>query len=141
MMTSKAKPIAERTKSDLNRLSGMNPREQLLLRSVVGDTVPRLCVRSRTRIDTGRWGRRSSVWVCVAADQLAMLAVGRRRYAEHVAIADCRESHYCHATGELTIEPVEGLRLKRLKMSPRQALQVLTEMNPKNENLKPNAEN
>lgn len=111
----------------------MNELEQQLLSEEIGTAEPCLCIRSRTRIDTGRWWGRSPVWICVSANHLVMLAVARRRYAERVAIADCRESHYCHSTGELTIEPAEGLRFKRLKMSPRQALRVLAEMNHENE--------
>ena len=130
MMASESKTAMKSTQLDSSRPSGMNPREQLLLHSVVGDSEPRLCVRSQTRIDTGRWYRRSPLWVCVAGDQLVMLAVARRRYTSTMPVNDCQDSHYCNATGELVIEPGEKLEYNRFKMSPRQALRLLAEMNP-----------
>lgn len=111
-----------------NHLTEMYPQEQLLLRSVVGDAEPCLCVRSQTYIDTGRWYRRSRLWVCVVGDQLAMLAVARRHYTATITVRDCPDSHYCNATGELVIEPGEKLEYNRFKMSPRQALRILGEM-------------
>jgi hypothetical protein len=103
----------------------MNELEQRLLREEIGDARPRLCIRSNTRIDAGLWWRRSPVWLCVAGDELILLAVARRRYVERIAIADCQASHYSHASGELVIEPGEALRISHLALSPRDALSVL----------------
>jgi hypothetical protein len=103
----------------------MNELEQQLLRAECGDTEPKLCLRTRTKIDAGRWWRRTSVWLCVVGEELVLLAVARRRYVERVKLVDCQKSHYSHATGELVIEPTEHLRIKHLSLTPREALDVL----------------
>ena len=104
----------------------MNKLEHQLLRDEVASAGPLLWVRSATRIDTGLWWRHSPVWICVAADELVVLAVGRRGYFERIAIAECRASNYNPATGELVIEPVEALQHSRLKFSSRDALRILS---------------
>ena len=103
----------------------MNELEEKLLREETGGADPRLCIRTGTRIDAGRWWRRTPVWLCVVGDELILLAVARRRYFERVALADCQASHYSHATGELVVGPTERLRVHRLVLSPREALGVL----------------
>lgn len=107
----------------------MNPLEQKLLREETGGAEPKLCIRTGTRIDLGRWWRSSPVWLCIVGDELILLGVARRRYLERVSLADCRNSHYAHATGELVIDPAGTLRFKRLTLSPRQALEVLSFFN------------
>lgn len=103
----------------------MNELEEKLLREETGGAEPKLRIRTGTRIDAGRWWRRTPVWLCVVGDELILLAVARRRYVERVAIADCQASYYSHAVGELMIKPVETLRINRLAMSPSEALSVL----------------
>lgn len=107
----------------------MNALEKQLLSEETGGAEPLLCVRSRTRIDAGRWWRKTPVWLCIARNQLILLAVARRRYLERVALADCLPSHYCHATGELVIETRAALRFNRLALSPREALTILEVLN------------
>ncbi|HSG33257.1 MAG TPA: hypothetical protein VLA37_01895, partial [Sphingomonadaceae bacterium] len=104
----------------------MNELEEKLLREEVGDAKPRLCIRTKARIDAGRWWRRTPVWICVVGNDLVMLAVAKRRYFERIAIADCQASHYSHATGRLMIEPGESLRIRGFEMPPRDALQILS---------------
>ena len=111
----------------------MNPREQQLLNETIGNAGTQLCLRSKTRIDTGRWWRRSPVWLCIAGDELVMLTVTRRRHLERIAIAECPDSHYNHATGELVIDPGESLRFSRFKMPPRDALRILNFLNPESQ--------
>jgi hypothetical protein len=106
----------------------MNELEQELLREEAGRTPPRLAVRSRTRIDTGRWWWPSRVWLCVMADELLMLAVARRRYVAKLSLDACGATHYCHATGELVVEPGEGLTISRFRVTPREALELLNIM-------------
>ena len=103
----------------------MNYSERQLLSKEAPSTKPRLCLRTRTRIDTGRWRWGTRVWVCVMKNELILLAVGRRRYLERIAIADCHATHYAAATGELVIEPGEILTFSRFAMSPQNALNVL----------------
>lgn len=107
----------------------MNAREQQLLSEETGGAEPLLCVRSKTRIDAGRWWRRTPVWTCIVGDELILLAVARRRYVDRIAVTDCQASHYCHASGELVIETGGALRFKRLALSPREALHLLDVLN------------
>ncbi len=103
----------------------MNPLEQQLLQSETGAAEPRLCVRTGTRVDTGRWWRRSPVWLCVTDDELILLAVARRRLFARIPLRDAHASRYHHATGELVIEPGEELPLNRFKLPPEDALPIL----------------
>lgn len=103
----------------------MNPTESALLKELTEGAEPKLLLRTRTRIDAGRWWRRNPVWLCITANELILFAVARRRYAERAPLADCQASHYAHATGELVIDPTETLRIKRLSLTPREALNAL----------------
>ncbi len=107
----------------------MNALEKKLLDEETGGAEPRLCIRTGTRIDAGRWWRRVPIWLCMVGDELLLLAVARRRHVERVRMADCHASHYSHATGELVIEPGDSLRFNRFTLSPREALQVLSFLN------------
>ena len=110
----------------------MNQREQELLREEVGDARPELCIRSNARIDTGRWWRRTPLWICVVSGELIMLAVGRRRYSARLPLSRCGESHYNHATGEFVVVPGEELKFSHFPLSPREALELLRFLNPSN---------
>ncbi len=91
----------------------------------MGAAEPRLKVRSKTRIDTGRWWRSSPLWLCVTDDELVLFAASRRKYLQRLPITDCRDSHYCHITGELVIEAAVEMRFSRFVMPPTDALRVL----------------
>lgn len=103
----------------------MNNLEQQLLRENVGDDEPRLQLRTQSKIDTGCWWRKSPLWLCVMADELVLLSVGRRRYFERLPLSDSQQTHYNHSTGELVIEPAESLQYNRCALTPRDALSVL----------------
>ena len=103
----------------------MSPLEQQLLQSETGGAEPRLCIRSGTMVDTGRWWRRSPLWLCVTDDELLMLAVARRRLFARISLHEARASRYHHATGELVIEPAEELPLRQIKLPPDDALRIL----------------
>lgn len=106
----------------------MNKLERQLLDDVANGAAPRLSVRTRTRIDVGRWWWPKRAWLCVVDQQLVMLAVARRRYVAQKPLADCSHSYYCHATGHLVIEPGDDLTFNRFKLSPREALNILTHL-------------
>jgi hypothetical protein len=108
----------------------VNELEIQLLREMVGVNKATLTIRSRAKIDAGRWWRKTPLWLCVVGDDLVMLAVARRRYAEKIAIAECPASHYNPATGELVIEPAGELRFNSFKVNPRDAIQILKILNP-----------
>ena len=103
----------------------MNELEQKLLREETGGAEPRLCIRSGTLVDTGRWWRRSPVWLCVTNNELIMLAVARRRFFARITLRDAGASRYHHSSGELVIEPGEALPLHKFKLTPADALRIL----------------
>lgn len=103
----------------------MTPLESMLLQELTGGDPPKLVLRTRTRIDCGRWWRATPVWLCVSGGELILLAVARRRYFERIAVADCQSSFYNHAGGELVIKPGESLRINRFAMSAKEALGVM----------------
>ncbi len=103
----------------------MNDLESALLKELTGGAEPKLLLRTRTRIDCGRWWRSTPVWLCISASELILFAVARRRYTDRIPLADCLDSHYAPTTGELVIDPTESLRIKRLSLTPREALNAL----------------
>jgi hypothetical protein len=103
----------------------MNHLEHLLLRDKVGAAEPKLQLRTKTRIDTGRWWRKTRLWICVMEDELVLLSVSRRRYFERLPLSESHQTHYNHSTGELVIEPAESLQYNCCALSPRDALRVL----------------
>lgn len=116
----------------------MNELETALLAELTGGAGHRLVLRSRTRIDAGRWWRRTPVWLCITASELILLAVARRRYSERVPLGECHASNYAHATGELVVGPAGSLRIKRILLTPREALNALDLLSgPSNTQLKP----
>jgi hypothetical protein len=112
----------------------MNALEQQMLQELTEGVEPRLCFRTKTRIDAGRWWWRVPVWICAMQDELIVFAVAKRHYVQAVPFAACGESWYCHATGKLVIAPVEGLEFDKLAMSPASALKVLDLLNTENLN-------
>lgn len=105
----------------------MNEIELQLLRDTVGKDAaePKLSLRTKTRVDTGRWWLKTPLWLCVMQDELILLSVSRRRYIERLPLSESSETHYSHSTGELVIEPAEKLEYNRCILSPRDALRVL----------------
>ena len=103
----------------------MNLLEETLLDELTDGAEPKLLLRTRTRIDAGRWWRSTPVWICISGNELILFAVARRRYVERVQLADCRDCHYIAATGELVIDSTSSLRMKRVNLSPRDALKVI----------------
>jgi len=103
----------------------MNAVEKAVLHAEVGDSMPRLVIRSNTRIDTGRWWWRSPLLLAVMEEELVIFAGARRRYACRIAFDSCRQSVYDHGSRELVLAPVEGLEHKRVGMSVSDALRVL----------------
>lgn len=108
----------------------MNHLESALLDELIDAANPNLLIRSNTRIDAGRWWRRTPVWICITSNELILFAVARRQYVERVPLSQCNTSHYAHTTGELVIDPADSLRIKHLALTPKQALDVLDYLKP-----------
>lgn len=103
----------------------MNQLEEALLDELTDGAEPKLLLRSRSRIDAGRWWLRNPVWICITENELILFAVARRRYVERVPLSLCKSSHYAAAMGVLVIDPAENLRIKHLSLTPRESLDVL----------------
>ena len=110
----------------------MNPLEKSLLLETCGGREPRMLVRTRTRVDAGRWWLQTPLWLGVDGDDLFLLAVARRKYIERVPLAECHGTRYCHSTGQLVIAPTESLRINHVALSPGEAIRVLDAMNAPN---------
>ncbi|MDT8390926.1 MAG: hypothetical protein RRC34_10505 [Lentisphaeria bacterium] len=108
----------------------MNQIEKQLLNELAPGGSPSLVLRSGTRIDVGRWWWPRRLWLCIAGNDLIMLAAGRRHYVARKSLSACRNSYYCQATGQLVIEPGDDLTFSRFKLSPREALKLLARINP-----------
>ena len=106
----------------------MNKLEQQLLAEESGDLEARLVVRTRTRVDAGRWWWPAPLWLCVVGDELLILAVARRRYLARLPLVACVGTHYCHTTGELVVAPEVELTYNRFRIKPREALELLSIM-------------
>ena len=103
----------------------MNQLESALLTELTGAAEPKLLLRTRTRIDCGRWWRTTPVWLCITETEFILFAVARRRYTERVPLTDCATSYYAPSSGTLVINPAPLLRIKHLSISPREALNAL----------------
>ena len=115
----------------------MNRIERDILLAETNGVEPHLSIQSNTRIDTGRWWRLASLWVCVTGEDVIILAANRRRYVHRLPISACGGSHYCHTTGELVIDAGDlndDLEYRRLALSPVDALRVLRAMNVTDKN-------
>jgi hypothetical protein len=112
----------------------VNNLEKQLLRDQIGAAEPRLQLCTKAKIDTGRWWRKSPLWLCVMDDELVLLSVSRRRYIERLPLSASQQTHYNHSTGELVIEPADSLQYNRAALSPRDALRVLKFLKSKTNN-------
>ena len=77
-----------------------------------------LCVPTGTRVDTGAWGWRGRLSVCLLEDELLLLAPGRRPYVERAGRLETAASLYNAVTGELVLAPAPGLRQRTVRVSP-----------------------
>lgn len=107
----------------------MTPLEKSLLEEACGGRDPQLLIRTRTRVDAGRWWRSTPLWLGIDGGDLFLLAVARRKYIERVPLGDCHNSRYCHSSGQLMIAPTENLRINHVALSPGEAIRVLDAMN------------
>jgi hypothetical protein len=107
----------------------MTPLEKTLLLEACDGREPQLLIRTRTRVDAGRWWRSTPLWLGVDGANLFLLAVARRKYLERVPIADCHQSRYCHSSGLLMISPTERLGINHVALTPGDAIRVLDAMN------------
>jgi hypothetical protein len=103
----------------------MNKVEQAVLHNELGDVSPRLAIRCRTRMDTGRWWIKDPIWLLALDDRLVLLAASRRRYIQQVPFSELAQSYYCHQTGELVLAPYEELTVNQMAMKASEAIHLL----------------
>ena len=113
----------------------MNGKAKQLFREEVGEIEPELVIRTKAKIDAGRWWRRTPLWLCVVGRDLVMLAVARRRYFARVPLSDSQDSFYHHATGEFVVVSDQDLEISNFLMRPRDALAVLEYLKPSQKSL------
>ena len=105
--------------------SQLSRHERELLHEQVRGQSPRLVLRTDTKVDTGRWWRRTRLYLCVLDDELLLFAASRRRYTQRVPLSACRPCRYCHTAGALSLGAGDDLRFRHLAMPPSEALRVL----------------
>lgn len=113
------------------------PEDALLLEALAGDAM-RLLLRSTTRIDTGRWLRRTPLWLCATDTELLLLAASKRRYVQRNPLIECKGTQYCHTTGTLLLQPSDHWRFKTIALPPTDALKVLERIERATEQPTPN---
>ena len=111
----------------------------------LGDARVLVVVRTATRVDVGSWLGPSRVWLFALAEQFLLLApprnplarwpglarrlgVSTRPYVERIGLSQLRGSTYNHVTGELVLAPANAVRLRRLKVTPRDGYQLLAQI-------------
>lgn len=103
----------------------LSVQESALLDESLGDASPVLLLRTKTRIDTGRWLRKSALWLCVTQEHMLLFATSKRRYVQQMPLADCKGSTYCHTSGALLLQPSDHWRFNTITLLPTDAVAVL----------------
>ena len=106
----------------------LNKVEKAVAESEMGKREPNFIFRSSTRVDTGRWWRRSPLCLLIYEDELVVLAASRRRYICRLSPEDYEQSYYSNRSGELILLPAENCQFKHIRMNPSDALQVFSEL-------------
>jgi len=104
----------------------LNTTEQQLFDEIVEGKTAELVLRTNSYVDAGLWWRKRPLWLCVLPSEILLLAVGRRRFCERIALSDCLDIRYNPSSAELVIEPEEALRFSRLKMPASAALKIIS---------------
>ena len=84
-----------------------------------------LLYRTGTRIDTGRWLRKSPLWLCLTGSDLLLLAASKRRYVQRMPLTDCKDTQYSHTSGALLLAPSDAWHHNAVQLAPDKALRVL----------------
>ena len=106
------------------------PEKELLEKHRGGDGIF-LVVKTGTRVDTGGWLRKRRVWVFVFSGEFVLLAGGRKSYVEKIPFGRLGETRYNHVTGELVLAPADGMRVRKVRVSPLEGYQMLAQVRSK----------
>lgn len=80
---------------------------------------------SETRLDTGGWFRGARLAFALEPGGLRLFARGRKPFTADLPFRAIADSRYNHVTGELMLAPGEELPVKRLRLPPRTAEEML----------------
>jgi len=105
--------------------TGLTQAEQRLLDEMAAGQPVGGLVRTGTTVDVGEWFRRGHVVGICLRGEWVMLASGLRPFREKIETRLLAASSYNPIIGELVLEPAPGLKLRKLKMAPREAGRVL----------------
>ena len=111
-------------------LAQLKPAERQWLAEIGGGPAPALLLPSGTTVDVGQWFRGGRVWVACVPGRVALFAHGGTPYRELIAVAELDQSFYNFLTGELALAPAVPT-VRRVKLSPVEAQQVLSHINRK----------
>ncbi len=85
-------------------------------------------VHTQTRVDVGYWFRRARVWAIATSGHLLLFAWGKRPLAKCIPYQTLHGSTYNHVTGCLTFASNVDERCRKLKMSPVDGYQMLSQI-------------
>lgn len=115
----------------------MSDQEHVLLEAELNGDAMRLLLQSKTRIDTGRWLRKSRIWLCLTDTHMLLLAASKRRYVQRMPLEACRDTQYCHTSGALLLEPSDHWRFNTIALAPTDGLKVLQHLQGTTKTSKP----
>ena len=122
---STAKPLDSATLSA--RLGGAGGR---FLDSLIGRSTVCYLQRSRTKVDVGSWFLKQPLWVCLLEREMLLFAAGSKPFMERIPLENLHQSQYNHVTGEVVLAPADSARVKGVRMSPLEAVEVLSHIRP-----------
>ena len=114
----------------------LSAAESALLSDELSGQRPLVLLRSASRVDTGRWLRKSPIWLCLTETDILLLAASKRRYVQRMPIAACKASQYCHTSGALLLQPSDTWRFSAIQLPPADALNVLNHIDSANQSTK-----
>lgn len=106
----------------------MTPAAQRLLADICGAAPVLILLKTDSTTDTGNWLRPGRVWAAATAEDLVLLASGRKPFFQKAPFTYLRESLYNHVTGELVLAPNRGWKLDRVAMPPLDGYQLLAQI-------------
>lgn len=121
------KTIGARIRARWGPVGGGGPGEhvQRLAAEALAGRAPSLLIRSGSRVDVGEWFGGGRLWLAAGPGVLALVAAGRRPFAERRGVDEIGGSFYNGITGELVIAPATGRPWRRVRLAPVEAHRVL----------------
>lgn len=106
----------------------MTPAAQRLLTDICGVAPILILLKTDSTTDTGNWFCQGRIWAAATAEDLVLLASGRKPFFQKAPFIYLRESLYNHVTGELVLAPNRGWKLDRVALPPLDGYQLLAQI-------------